>query len=95
MTKKVTRDISILKIVTGYFRVTGYFFRNCHGLRKIFTGYLFENCHGLQKNVTGYFKKKITLGIFYHKFCGKKVTRDTLFIAVSRVNFLGFVTGYF
>ena len=35
------------KFVTGYLGVTGYYFRNCHGLHKIFTGYLFENCHGL------------------------------------------------
>ena len=39
----------------GYYRVTGYFFRNCHGLLKIFTDYLVENFHGLQKYVTGYF----------------------------------------
>ena len=47
-------QVTCSKIVTGYPRVTGYFFRKWHGLRKISMVNLFETFHGLQINATGY-----------------------------------------
>ena len=47
MTKRVSCAVSILKNVTGYSRLKGYFFRKSHALRKIFTCYWFEIWHGL------------------------------------------------
>ena len=97
---KLSRAMSRLtlapKNVTGYLRVTGYFFGNCHGLHKTLTGYFFRIsnglhnlCHGLlftklpTQNKTGY--EMTLIKGYFPPTLRKKVTR-----CIS-----GCVTGYF